>query len=69
MNDISKQFENELRALLGKYGASIELEEDERSFSGSTYKMKVYAPTQYDNDRNIVQDCIGVDLGEYFSYN
>lgn len=69
MNDISKQFENELKALLAKYDAQIELEETSRGYCGSDYTITVFAYAKWDNEGNMIQDTIELDLGNYFTGN
>lgn len=67
MNNISKQFQDELKALLKKYDAEIELEETSRGYCSSNYTIKVWAYSKYDNDGNMIQDTIDLDLGKYFN--
>jgi len=67
MNDTSKQFLDEMKALFRKYGASLEMEEDIRRWDGSTYKMTVFACTKYDEDGNMIRDEVDLDLGHYFN--
>lgn len=65
MNEPSKQFLKELKALLKKYDATLELEEESRTWAGSTYTMNVWAYTKYDNDGNITKEEIDVNIGTY----
>ena len=67
MNDISKQFQDELKALLAKYDAELELEETSRSYYGSSYSITVWAYAKWDKEGNMTQDTIDLNLGAYFS--
>ena len=69
MNNISRQFEDELKALLLKYDASLELENNDRPYS-SSYSfstIKVFSDAKYDVEGNKIRDNIDLDLGSYFS--
>lgn len=67
MNEASRDFLDELKALFRKHKAELELEEDSRGWDCSTYKMTVFSYTQYDNDGNVTRDCIELDLGSFFN--
>lgn len=67
MNDISKQFLDEMKALFRKYGAELEMEEESRGWDLSTYKMTVFAYAKYDEDGNMIRDKVDLDLGHYFN--
>ena len=67
-NEIELDFIVDLKALLKKYGATIEADDSGSTESKQDIRMIVYIPSQYNGDKQI-GEYTEVDLGREFAYN
>lgn len=63
--EVSKEFKEELKALLLKYNTDLEIDNIGTGHS-SEYTMKVYIPGTYSESGDQLSMCAGVDLGSYY---
>ena len=63
-SETEKEFRQELKGLLKRYGADMEIGEDRRGYRDH---IEVYIPSKYDGDHNNTAEGGTVDLGGYVS--
>lgn len=64
---VAQAFKTELQALLDRYGADLEAEDQWQGYAecGEDVRMTVNVPAIYDADHNCVREYTEIDLGRW----